>query len=122
MKWKILDYFIVIISLSLFLGSLWWTFQDKGDESYLYIKTSEGEWYYSLEEDRDLHFEGPLGVTDLHIHEGEVYFSASPCDNKVCINRGPIGRINQWNACLPNQVFISIEGRETEGGLDDQAY
>lgn len=122
MKWKILDVLALLLSVSLFLGSLWWTFQKEDGDSYLYIKTSQGQWYYPLDEDKDLDFEGPLGISHLHISDGSVSFSDSPCDNKTCINRGGIDRINQWNACLPNQVFISIDGKESEGALDDQAY
>jgi len=122
MKWKALDWLLLCICLAITLFSFWWVQSRQEGTRTLYIKTQEGEWYYSLDDDKDLHFHGPLGDTTIEIHQGNVKVLDSPCRNKICINASPLNEIGDWNACLPNQIFLSIQGQAKTGGLDDQTY
>lgn len=72
------------------------------------------EWIYPMEGDREIEVEGPLGVTIVHIHEGGVSIESSPCPNQTCVAAGSVDRSGQWIACLPNQVFVRVEGGSDE--------
>lgn len=70
---------------------------------------------YALSEARKLEIEGSLGLTEIEISDGGAAFVASPCPHKLCIKRGSISKVGEWNACLPNGVVARIEG---EAGYD----
>jgi hypothetical protein len=63
-----------------------------------------------------------LGDTLVEIRGKAVFIEASPCRNKTCIAAGSIDKPGQWLACLPNEVFVSIEGRRADEGLDATAF
>ena len=78
-----------------------------------------GEWIYPLDGDREIQVPGPLGSTTVHIHDGSVAIETSPCPNQTCVAAGSIERPGQWVACLPNQVFVRVEGgSDDESGVD----
>lgn len=87
-----------------------------------YIKSSQGEWYYPLDQDQNLEMEGPLGTTHIHIEDGQASIIDSPCQNKTCLRRNHLDSSGDWTACLPNQIFLTIEGESQEGDLDDQTF
>jgi hypothetical protein len=86
------------------------------------LKGRDGEWVYPLSADRELHVAGPLGDTIVAIRDKTVRIIDSPCPNKTCIAAGSIDAPGQWLACLPNQVFVSIEGRRADAGIDASVY
>ena len=85
------------------------------------IRGRGGDWVYPLDAERKIAVEGPLGETIVLIEGGTVRVVDSPCLNKTCIAAGAISRPGQWVACLPNQVFVSVEGRG-DGGVDASVY
>jgi len=76
----------------------------------VHITSSRGDWIYPLADDKVIDIEGPLGITRVSIADEAVRVLDSPCPQKLCILKGTIAAAGQWNACLPNQVFLSIEG------------
>ena len=123
MKWKILDWTVLLFSVVLSAFSLFWNRIPRTADTLLYVKSSEGEWYYGLDEDRDLEIPGPLGITLIRIEDHQVRVEDSPCENKTCVSHGALVRSGDWNACLPNQVFLSMEGASpSDGGTDDQTF
>lgn len=60
---------------------------------------------------------GHLGNTYIHIEDGTVSIENSPCPTKSCTTMGGISRKGQWLVCMPNGVFITIEG-SGRGGLE----
>ncbi len=87
------------------------------------IEASGQQWIYSIESDTVVSIPGPLGPTEVTIHQEGVHVSDSTCRNKVCESMKTISRIGQWIICLPNDVFIRIEGIETgEREVDDVAF
>ncbi len=81
-----------------------------------------GEWVYPLAGDRTLNIAGPLGDTVVRISGKKVFVEDSPCRNKVCIAMGAISRAGQWVACLPNRVFVRVEGKTEDGGVDATVF
>ena len=51
------------------------------------------------------------------IKNNEVYVYESSCEDKVCMNLGAIRYSGQTITCLPNRVFIKIEGNKVDVGI-----
>lgn len=95
-----------------------------GPASTVEVKSDAGTFVYSLEEERELFFTGPLGDTVVEIGNGSVRFTESPCRDKICIAAGELTEAGQWAACLPNRVFISVTGDPAAdgSGVDATAF
>jgi hypothetical protein len=68
------------------------------------------EWVFPLDQDRTLSVHGPLGDTVVELRGGQARVLSSPCSEKICVRTGAIARPGQWIACLPNRVFLDIQG------------
>lgn len=108
---------VIIIALSLQV------YRNTGDVSHVLIEARGEVWMYPLDEDLHAQIPGPLGYTDVVIEDGKVHVPASPCRDKICISMGEISRPGQWIICLPNDVFVRVEGIEPEDReVDDVAF
>lgn len=112
-----LDILIVILS-SVTLVVLTVSVYGGPEAAVLVVASGEQEWIYPLDQDREIEVQGVLGVTSIHIGDNKAHIEDSPCINKTCIASPPIRNTGDWSACLPNGVFIRIEGAEAENGLD----
>jgi hypothetical protein len=65
---------------------------------------------YPLGADRTVTVSGPLGDTVVEIRGGQARVLSSPCAEKICVRSGAIARPGQWIACLPNRVFLDVQG------------
>ena len=97
-------------------------YSPKGGEPLVVVTAPGGEWIYPLGEDRELEIEGALGATRICISGGSVRIESSPCPNQTCVAAGAVSVPGQWLACLPNEVFVRIEGRGAEGGVDAGSF
>ena len=95
-----------------------------GDSELRVVVNGEGgeEWIYPLDKDREIPVQGPLGTTLVEIHEGHVHIADSPCPNKTCVAAGSVSLPGQWVACLPNSVFVRVEGSSSDDAVDAGAY
>lgn len=107
---KPLDWFFLVLSLLLTLGTAWWVLAPTDAPLRVEVQTPAGTFLYPLDEDREVEAEGPLGTTHVHIVNGGVFVHDSPCTNKVCLAMGTIHQGGQYVACLPNRVFVRITG------------
>jgi len=114
--------FIIILFFSLLLVFLSFTlYSNNTHASYVIIQGQDRTWIYPIEDDVRLNIQGPLGETLVSIGQGRAEILSSPCSLQSCISFGLIQRKGQWLACLPNRVFLVIEGRE-EGTIDALVY
>ncbi len=90
----------------------------------LVVRVKDQTWRYSLEDDFEVAVPGPLGDTVIHVEDGKVHVESSPCENQLCVAAGTVERAGEWIVCLPNQVFLSIEGdvAQDDQGVDDVAF
>ena len=109
---KKVDIVLILLCISLSIGAVFFAFKGNSGTPSLIINTPAGEFVYKLNKDQELSFFGPLGITHVHIQDGIVTFTDSPCDNKTCVSSAPISKNGDWIACLPNQIFARIEGKE----------
>lgn len=120
---RILDLAVFIAGLATVIFVSLGVYSASGDIPYVEITGESGEWIEALDADRVIEVPGPLGSTFVHIENGRVAITDSPCENKLCIGMGAISMTNQWVACLPNKVFVRIGSRTDEGSaLDATAY
>jgi hypothetical protein len=61
--------------------------------------------------------EGLLGTTTISIDQGMLMFIESPCPHRLCIKKGPVSRVGDLVACLPNGVVARIEGNSDYDGI-----
>ncbi|MDR1930034.1 MAG: NusG domain II-containing protein [Treponema sp.] len=123
MNLKIADFAVLGLAVTAAVYSGVRIYGGGGSVSLLNIKGSGGSWIYPMERNERLEVSGPLGITAVELKDGGVRVLSSPCTNQNCISAGSIHSRGQWIACLPNGVFISIEGKgEDDGGVDGAAW
>ena len=106
--------FLIVIFLSFF--NLFSKKNEKAAE--LFVQTPSEKVIYSRSKDGIYKFKGLLGESSIQVESGKAKFIDSPCENKNCIQSGEISTHGQWAACLPNGIFINIEGKSKENGFD----
>lgn len=106
--------FLIVIFLSFF--NLFSKKNEKAAE--LFVQTPNEKFVYSLSKDGIYKFKGLLGESSIQVEGGKAKFIDSPCENKNCIQSGEISTHGQWAACLPNGIFINIEGKSKESSFD----
>jgi len=122
MRFKLFDYIIIFLSISFTVAAGMYVYT--GDEGPLRvrIRSAENVYVFPLDEDREVAVEGPLGTTYVHIHDGHAAVVESPCQNKLCIQAGELDENGEWSACMPNKVFVQIEGGQNTSGVDVTTY
>lgn len=118
------DIAILIMSIAIIVFSLG-TYTDFTGKPEVHVRTEDGEFIYDLEQDTFATFTGPVGESTIEIRDGKIHMHDSDCRNKVCIAAGWISSPGDWIICLPNNVFVLIEGSieyANEGGTDDIAF
>lgn len=112
-----LDVVIVALSLAALVALSVIVYGGPASET-LVISADSGEWVYPLSSSRTIEVPGKLGVTVVTIDQGQARIIDSPCTNKLCIASPPIKNTGEWSACLPNGVFIRIEGAKKTDEID----
>jgi hypothetical protein len=116
-KVRWLDALIVALSAALFIY-LAVSVYGGPPSSILVITSGDDEWIYQLTQDRAIEVPGLIGVSVVGIHDGAAHIDDSPCANKTCVAAQAIRRPGEWAACLPNGVFIRIEGEDNQDEFD----
>ena len=111
----LLDSLIILASISAVIFSFFHAKSGKNENLSLIINSEEGEYIYPLSENASYSAQGTLGVSKIVVENGEAYFEDSPCPNKTCVDSGKISHSGEWAACLPNNVFIRVEGSAKNG-------
>ena len=120
-KLKPVDYAAVILSAAVIIIFSIHIYSGRNEAAVVKIECCGKVWLYPLDRERQLNVEGPIGTTEIHIENNSVYIHDSPCPDKLCVLAGKLDKTGQWAACLPNRVFVSIEGSDDEE-IDDLNY
>jgi hypothetical protein len=111
------DLCLIFLLLLALVASLFWSL-GRGPGAQVVIYTGETLAFVGpLNQERQLAFEGPLGITQVEIAHEAVRVTDSPCPRKVCIGMGEVQRSGDLLACVPNRLVVRIEG-EAAGGYD----
>ena len=122
MRLKPLDFVIAFAAAAAIAFASSYAYGPGGGEPSVVVKGRDGEWMYPLSVDRTVEVAGPLGETVVEIRGKAVHITDSPCRNKTCIAAGFVSKPGQWIACLPNRVFVRVEGGATNAGVDAYVY
>ncbi len=114
MKLKPFDYSMLVLSVLITAGLSIYAYSARGERKVVAIQGENRSWVYPIEQDRIVDVPGPLGITEVVIRNGTARVISSPCKNKICISSGPISVPGTFVACLPNRVFVRIEGNKTD--------
>ena len=117
---RILDYLMLasIVTISLWAG--FFLYAGEKHTERLVIETPSGKWIYPLTETRTVVAPGAIGNTIIRIENNTAFISDSPCPNKTCMNAAALKKTGDWNACMPNRVFLHIEGDTSEDAFDSR--
>ena len=77
-----------------------------------------GEYVFPLDRDGLYNVAGLHGDSVIEVLDGKARFKDSPCPNKTCVQQGFISLPGEWAACLPNDVFIMVQGSAKKGSVD----
>jgi hypothetical protein len=122
---KPFDCAVLALSIGMTLFSAFLVYAKPNAEPQVVIRGSGRSWVFPLNAEETVTIPGPLGNTLIELHEGRARVLSSPCVNQTCVAAGHIGKAGQWAACLPNEVFVVIEGspaRADGGSLDAAAW
>jgi hypothetical protein len=122
---RIFDFFILGFAAAITVYSGISIYGGSASSVHLTVKGADGSWIYSMDNDELLELKGPLGITTVELNGGKARVISSPCTNQSCVAAGAIHGNGQWIACLPNGVFLSIEGSDSSdeaGSIDALAW
>jgi hypothetical protein len=107
---KPLDFFIIGISSVLTAALAFAVYGHSCDAGQVIVRGESRTWVFPLDAEEQVAVPGPLGETVVEISGGRSRVLSSPCANQTCVAAGHLNRQGQWTACLPNKVFVYIEG------------
>jgi hypothetical protein len=122
MRLRVFDFAAIAIAVAAVAAASVAAYAPGSGEPNAIIKGEYGQWIYPLPSDAELSVQGPLGLTRVELRDGKVRILDSPCANKTCVSTGSISKPGQWIACLPNKVFVRVEGGTADDGVDAATY
>ncbi|QNL97939.1 NusG domain II-containing protein [Treponema sp. Marseille-Q4132] len=109
-KIKLIDIAVFAVFAAVTVYAFSYAYSGGMNRKELLVHTPRGTFAYDMSKDRIIDIEGAIGTSRIEISDGTVRFLDSPCPNKTCVQSMPISESGEWSACLPNQVFLRIEG------------
>ncbi|MCR5318432.1 MAG: NusG domain II-containing protein [Treponema sp.] len=91
---------------------------DDSKKRLLVQSSAGGEYVFPLDRDGLYNVPGLHGDSVIEVLDGKARFKDSPCPNKTCVQQGFVSLPGEWAACLPNDVFIMIQGAAKKGSVD----
>ena len=102
---------IIFFVAILFSGIALWFFAHENQGEKVIITVNGEKKIYSLQEDQRIEIKEKNGHYNLIvIHSGEVSMLEADCPNQVCVKHKKISKNGEMIVCLPNEVFVQIEG------------
>ena len=127
-KIKIGDFVILFVAIALSILVLWKSYKGDTKHKQVVITTPKETYFYPLNKNRTLRFLGKWGYDVVEILDNAVRVKESSTPRKLCVLRGWLRHNGEWAACLPNKLFIRIEGVEEksdkteEDNVDTEVY
>ena len=109
---KPLDIIIIFLAFCLTGFSAFRIYTEPQKTSRVLIRGTGQEWIFPIDAEETIAVSGTLGNTIVKIADKQVWVESSPCANQICMSAGHISRQGVWIACLPNNVFIFVEGSD----------
>jgi hypothetical protein len=122
MKLRILDVLAVIVAAGAVTGVSIFVYGDTPEPTQVSIQSDAGLFLYPLNRSLTVELAGPIGSTYVEIEDDRVRVLESPCRDQICVAAGWLDSTGQWTACLPNRVFVRVEGGQRSDGVDAQTF
>ena len=116
---KIPDIVIILLALGLTGFSAYSAYLRPSHTTRILIQGQKKSWVFPQTAEETVNVPGPLGTTVVRIHENQAWVESSPCGNKTCVASGCIRYRGAWVACLPNEVFLLMEGNDEQSSTVD---
>jgi hypothetical protein len=116
---KPLDLFIIALSSAVTALSAAVVYGHSRDPGQVILQGEGKTWVFPLDAEEQIAVPGPLGETVVEISGMRSRVLSSPCANQTCVAAGYLDHQGQWTACLPNKVFIYIEGTGKDDAVPD---
>lgn len=104
------DFVAFAVAIAIIGTFSWHAYSSRGAAAVVEIRGEGQRLLYPLDQDRTLTVRGPLGESVVEISAGRVRVVSSPCRDQICVLAGWISSAGQWAACLPNRVFVTVQG------------
>jgi hypothetical protein len=117
---KAMDMAVILLALGLTGYAAFAAYVQPRDTTRVLINGSDREWVFPLDADERVVVPGPLGDTIVRIQDNQAWVESSPCANQVCVAAGHVNAQGDWVACLPNNVFLMVEGKEVRRHVPDR--
>ena len=116
---RILIIILLMVGLVSFIFLLF--HQISGETVNVYID-NKLKYSFRLQQNHNQQIITPYGFIELKINNGKVWIEKSSCYTKICIKMGKITKASQSIVCVPNHVFLQIEGKNKENWIDAITY
>ena len=90
--------------------------------SRVVIKSPQKTWIYPMNAEETVSVIGSIGETRVEIGNNRALIVSSPCGEQTCVAAGELRKNGQWAACLPNRVFLLIEGTDDGDTVDASSW
>ena len=107
---KALDIAVIALAATLTIATALAAYSGKAAASRVIVRSPDKTWIYPLDAEEQVTAAGPIGETRVAIGKGRAAIVSSPCGGQTCVAAGGLHRSGQWAACLPNRVFLLVEG------------
>lgn len=104
---------LLIIAFVLYYGK-----QSPVTEKQVRITIPEKEMVYSLDRDRILKVKN----AEIEISDGRVRIVRNICRGQNCVRKGFIEEVGEFILCSPEKIYITIEKKSRDGGLDGTTW
>ena len=109
---KPLDIPVIVLALILTLATGAAVYSGGTTASQVIVRGPDKTWIFPLNVEETVTVTGSIGETRVEISRGRAAIVSSPCGGQTCVAAGALRKNGQWAACLPNRVFLLVEGRE----------
>ena len=118
---KLLDVVALLCSVGVAAAITRWVLGARRGRPIIRVTSADAAWLLRPDTDQVLEVAGPLGNNRIVVRDGSVFVESAPCANQICVKTGHVSRPGQWIACLPNRVFVAVEGGPDEQ-IDARSY
>ena len=115
---KVLDIPVILLAAALTLIVGITVYSKETASSQVIIRGPDKAWVFPMDAEEQVLVSGFIGETKVKISEGRAQIVSSPCSGQTCVAAVPLRKNRQWAACLPNGVFLLIEGAEGKNAID----
>jgi hypothetical protein len=102
---------VVILVLSLAFYFIYRAFNSSNELVCKIYQDQELKYEIALDHSEEIIIDIDDDKIIIEIDKTGVYVKESSCEDKICVNQGKITRGGQIITCLPNKVYIKLEGK-----------